>query len=533
MNEKKINNTSTNYDYFSLIFLTFTCLNIFWMCNLRIYPFIDVPNHLALATIIKFYGEATNAFKQYYSIDMFLKPNTFHPLFCGLNIFPSIEIGNKIFYCLYVLLFPLSVLLIIKKLNGNKWFSILSFLLIYNFNVMWGFVGFTISIPFILFLLYFLIDSQYSNNLWNKAVLAILFIILFFMHALACIFSLFFFFVFCLYYHRTSLLKILKESIVTIPALVLITQWWVIESVTRSSAENYYNKSILNFIIHYYQTEYFKYLKYRGNLFFLDNYFLYDGLTGRFISFLFVLFIIIISLYQLILNRKALYNDFMNKKNEPALIFMACSFFCYLIIPLELPDYSLLSERFSVFCLISIIILGSVISPKKPKKMKIFIIYLVCSLHFILWSDYFYDFQKENYFFTKNLFPENSKNKKLAGLIYDNNFRGNPIYSHFMDYYIVWKNGIASVRFIDAKSFAVRRKVSKELLPPYFEWGDDGAEYDGRYANMDYILVRGRLDKKLSSYLEDFKLVKAVSEWSLYERKTLLNLSLKSVQKVL
>ena len=117
---------------------------------------------------------------------------------------------------------------------------------------------------------------------------------------------------------------------------------------------------------------------------------------------------------------------------------------------------------------------------------------------------------------------------KLAGLIYDNKFRGAPVYFNFMNYYVIWKNGIASIRFIDAKSFAVSRKVSKELLPLYFEWVDDGLEYDGRYANMDYILVRGNLDKKLSSYLEHFKLVKEVEKWSLYERKTLLNPSLNS-----
>ena len=93
---------------------------------------------------------------------------------------------------------------------------------------------------------------------------------------------------------------------------------------------------------------------------------------------------------------------------------------------------------------------------------------------------------------------------RLSGLIYDNKFKGTPVYSHFMDYYVVWKHGIVSTRFIDAKSFAVRRKASRELLPPFFEWVDDGFEYDGRYANMDYILVRGKLDKKLLHIVDQF-----------------------------
>ena len=52
----------------------------------------------------------------------------------------------------------------------------------------------------------------------------------------------------------------------------------------------------------------------------------------------------------------------------------------------------------------------------------------------------------------------------MAGLIYDCEFRKRHIYENFTDYYIVWKQGIATTRVIDDRSFPVMRKASKETV---------------------------------------------------------------------
>jgi hypothetical protein len=143
----------------------------------------------------------------------------------------------------------------------------------------------------------------------------------------------------------------------------------------------------------------------------------------------------------------------------------------------------------------------------------------VCLVHFVLWADCFSDFEKENRFFTKNIFPSNTEGKKIAALIYDYRFREISVYDNFVDYYIVWRKGIATTRCIDEKSFPVRRKASKESLPPYIKWVGKHNNYDGRYADMDYILVRGELPKEAKGYMVNFKTVKKEGEWVLYERK--------------
>ncbi len=114
-----------------------------------LFPFVDLPNHLAEASIFK-YHEPGNLIGQYYTPTPWYFPNTFHTVFCSL--FPSVEWGNKIFHILCIVTLQLSVFLVIKELHGNPWYGLLAILFTYNYNVSFGFVGFAVSIPVLMFL---------------------------------------------------------------------------------------------------------------------------------------------------------------------------------------------------------------------------------------------------------------------------------------------------------------------------------------------------------------------------------------------
>lgn len=512
--EKEAKTTVIKNKLFLAIFSMFMGLHLFLMGTLRIYPFVDLPNHLARATIFRFYGEPTNQFAEYYSIDTFLKSNIFHLLFCSLKIFPSVEFGDKVFYCLYVVFLPLSALLVIRKLGGNPWFSVLSFLVLYNYNVSWGFVGFTISIPFVLLLFYFLLNDLYSDRIWIKAIVTALFLLLFFIHALATLFSLLIFFLYCLHRHRDSPIRALKESIVTIPVLILMILWW--------SNPSHSGPSTWGFLLDYYKNEYIQTILWRTRLLYQDNFHLYDGILGKSIGLLFSLFVIVPTFLRLVSCWKYFSHAVRNSRLTLSYLFVLASLFCCLFLPNRIPGFIILNRRFSVFFLISIIILGSIISSKKLHPVRIFSICAVCLLHFVLWSGYLSDFEKENYLFTKHVFPDNSEGKKLAGLVYDFQFRGQPIYIHFPNYYIIWNQGIASTCIVDYRlGSLIRRKAGQESLPAYLgmEWVGMRNNYDGRYANMDYVLVRGQVPKAVVGYLQSFKLSKSEAEWLLFERE--------------
>ncbi len=135
---------------FPAIFAAFVLLHLGLLATQRLYPFVDLPNHLASATIVREIHDPSSELSRYYGVEKFPQPNTMFPYYCRLEIFPSVEIATRAFFCLYAILLPVAVLLIVRKAGGNQWFSLLSFPLLYNVNVTWGFVGFLFSIPLVL-----------------------------------------------------------------------------------------------------------------------------------------------------------------------------------------------------------------------------------------------------------------------------------------------------------------------------------------------------------------------------------------------
>ncbi|MFO7889843.1 MAG: hypothetical protein R6V04_05840, partial [bacterium] len=82
---------------FYTLFIGFIIINAVIMIQIRLLPFIDLPQHLAYATIFKHIGEPGNAFDQFFEFDsMFLKYNTFHVIFTSLNVWSTVEIGNSL-----------------------------------------------------------------------------------------------------------------------------------------------------------------------------------------------------------------------------------------------------------------------------------------------------------------------------------------------------------------------------------------------------------------------------------------------------
>ena len=486
---------------FLIVFVIFICLHIILMLNMRLFPFVDVPHHLASAEILRDY----DSFADYFSLEIFLKPNLFHFLFCGLHIFPSVEIANKIYFCLYIILFSFSIYLAIKKLGGNPWFSILAFVVIYNISVCAGFVGFFMAIPFVLIVFYFRIDEDFT--VWKKIAVALFLVLLYFVHALAALFAIFLYVSLSIYQNRKSLRNLFPDMLVVIPVLWLIQNWWFSDA---SESE----QSILSFLVDHYRTEFINTYLQRIQIFYFDNSHLFEGSLGIFIGLFFSLVIIIPVIVYLIKKKDIIKTE----KIIPVLIFVFCSLFCYLFLPTRLPGFFILYHRFSTFILISMIILGSLLC-QKPNKKLIILILSVSLFHLILSTSYFYNFHKENKGFTKDFLPDSSTGARVAGLIYDYKYRGRPVYIHYPNYYIIWKKGIAATTLAEYRFYPViRRKVGPEKLPFYDEWAPGENRYDGRYRDMEYILVRGTIPEKDKKYFTNFEKIRSVPNWSLYEK---------------
>ena len=230
----------------------------------RLYPFTDLPNHLAEATIHRDYGDAQNSFDEFYAIDVAFRPNTFHILFGGLRIFPGAEAANRALFGLYVVLLPCSVLLLLRRLGGNEWFSLLSFPLLYNFNISWGFIGFAYAIPFVLLLLWLAAGDSEKRSSLRWLGVAVLFVIIYLMHALAVVFALLVFVTFTIWRHRRSARAAVANMSAALPVGAVLLVWWRVLAPHT-------DVSTLDHLLSYYRERYVTVITHRAGVLIADN----------------------------------------------------------------------------------------------------------------------------------------------------------------------------------------------------------------------------------------------------------------------
>ena len=80
---------------FMWAFLILAAAHVFLMAAPRLYPFTDLPNHLAEATVARDLDNASSEFHDYYAVRNFPVANSFHLRFCRSGLFPSVEVANR------------------------------------------------------------------------------------------------------------------------------------------------------------------------------------------------------------------------------------------------------------------------------------------------------------------------------------------------------------------------------------------------------------------------------------------------------
>ncbi len=460
---------------FGWVFILLTVCYVGLFLNQTLYPFVDLPNHLAEAAIYKLSN--SSIFNNFYHVSGGIEPNSLHYIF--ISLFNDIEKGNKLYYALCAISLPVFTFLLIKRLGGNWEFSVLSLLLIFNYNVSFGFAGFTLAIPLVLSVFYLLC----INKPWSKIFLSFVLVLLFFTHILGLLFSLFLIAAIALLKSK-SIKEGAGQIWFAIPVLFLLFIW-------HSSAFKG-EQSTLSFLLDYYTKNYFPELYLRSKILVFDNFALADGYLGVLIA-LFFSVAILLPFFMGLLSEKISYLRLKNfyEMNRPASIFLFVSLVCFFGLPSELPGQGILYQRFSVLLLIAIIIVGSILYTKPLSNVHRVVLVAVVFFHGILWYDYLSKFDNENSSFSASLFNSIPKNKILGGVMVDYKYRGRPVYIHFANYYIVWNHGIATTKVIDYRFGSIKRTTSKDILPEYQEWSGTTGLIPDEYKNLDYLLLRG------------------------------------------
>lgn len=511
------------WSLFALLLFLHSCL----ILSIHYFPFADVPNHLAEAIVYKLYSSASNDFSKYYELNYFMYPNTFHLFFFSLPIFSDVEIANKIAHLLIVASLPLLVLLIITELKGNKWFAVASFVLVYGFNLTFGFTGNALANNVVLLILWLWLRSvdEHRHHAAMMLGIATLLATVYFLHAMMALFSLLMVFSFIAYRYRANFKGLVTHAFVLVPLGLLVVYWWFFLQHSAESTTGYRNEDVstLQSMKRYYAGEFLQTYKWRLMFLFADNYHLFADnagyLTGALLSFILIVPLLYV-IYQIVLNKKRAVEvvpALQDNKFVYIIILFVVAAVCFFLLPKRIPGQEPIYERFCTILLLSILFIGSKVFQENNRVFAI-AAGVVAVVHLGLWGQYFQQFDRENQNFVE-LLPQD-KTKVLSYLNYDPPFRGSMVYDQFQNYFIVRKQGIATSKIIDFRFGMIRRKESGGLPTQ----GDiyRGASPRELMKRADYLLVRGvptPAHQHILDSLGTFSEVKSQGKWHLLERQ--------------
>ena len=211
-----------------------------------------------------------------------------------------------------------------------------------------------------------------------------------------------------------------------------------------------------------------------------------------------------------------------------ALAYLAAGLFCWFLLPNELPDQAFIYQRYSVHVMLALVVIASLLVPGRIAPAAVAAGGLaVCVLTGALWADYFRDFRLETADFTPDILPPGGHRAVLAGMVFSIRFRGHPTVPHLPSYYIVWRQGISTMHFADARFGNVRRKVGFAELPRNMDYLSNYYDlprselpavdhYDGRFRNVEYLLVRGLIPDEIRPQFVQFVPVRSQGTWTLF-----------------
>ncbi|MCP5462781.1 MAG: hypothetical protein H7A34_06355 [bacterium] len=560
-NIKKI--TSETYLFYA-VFVSLALLYIWGITRQRLFPFVDLPDHLAAATIYRYYSDSQTLFKSFYELNTFLKPNVFHLMFCSLPVFASVEVANKVYLCIYAIVFPLSTLIAIRYCKGNKWFALLSFLMLYNFNVMWGFMGYMMAVP--LFIITYVSIVRYVNksNISYAVISMGMMVLLFFVHVQIAVFAAGMLFAVIIFSYRRAVVAGFRKLWIAVPSLFLILFWW-----HSNGGEKKYGGT-LSYLIWYWLNEFLRVLHKRWNLCIIDNAFLFD-FQHLDLALIFTLPIIAFGLHFFLFYGIQGIRHMLPQEGKAFALLLGISMVCFFILPHGIPDQYYVYERFSVIFFLAFIIILSVLYErlKKTDSMHSFSvgrllvsIFIICvcgkllSFQFRIWivalssvavgcawfwiryewikkvlfltlvvihahlyNHSFSTFNNNNEKFTPDFFSALSIGEPFTAAIYEIAYKSLPAYIHFPSYYVVWNKGNARMSITDFR-FATIRLRKAVSLPPYEEWVGIHPEIDlSMYDGARYIFTRGIYPSSAQNFFSAYQIVNMQGEYRIYEKK--------------
>src|SRR5688572_4460763 len=110
-------------------------------------PMTDLPQHLAVASILEHHDDARFGFAEHYVVDWWRTPYVLPYALClAFGKLMPLELAMHVVVFLSVIAYPLAVLALLRVAGKPAWFALLAVPLVYNRAFFWGFINFNLSL---------------------------------------------------------------------------------------------------------------------------------------------------------------------------------------------------------------------------------------------------------------------------------------------------------------------------------------------------------------------------------------------------
>ncbi|MFH1751752.1 MAG: hypothetical protein ABH821_02340 [archaeon] len=478
MTEKKL--------YYVMIVLIVLALLPVWVFKTPVM--LDYSNLLVRAHIVNNYDSVIH-YQEDFNLNLLPTPNVLtDSIVIILNQIMPLTMAGKILLSIVIILFPLSILYFLKKVNPEKqWLALFAFLLTYNHFLALGLVNYLLA-----FLLGFIILGYYWSHRKklepkNMATLAVLNLAMFFSHLFA--FGIFFLaLMFLSFVEKKNLKQSLKAFLTFIPSFLLLGFFWV--SANAKSPITFYD----NFLLEKAKNIATSFISYN---------ILIEGLI--------LIVPAIIFLYLLLRTLK----QGKSLLKNPFFLLSIFLFLLFLITPAQFgvirPDKRIVLPLFFV----SLAFISVKINEKLKKVFQLTLIFFTVLMlvnTMLVFSEY--NKRADDYIEVLNAIPENQLLfvKSFDGL----NERIN-IYSSLWGYYAIEKNGRRPTMF--ASEFQIigfKNDVGHFIGPPDNELTEFGCDY------YDFVVVGGFNEEYLNKINPCYEIVLEKDNIFLLKNKRLI-----------
>lgn len=480
--------------------------------RLETYPFTDLPNHLSEAYLFRVLSNPNDPLHSFYRNEITIfTPGTLQTVFCAQ--FHDVEVGNRVFYSIYMIVLLLGTVLLVRQVKGDLWIALLSTLLFYNFSTMFGFCTYTMALSLLLVAVMALLKFNAKPTLTRSLVLSGLVLLLYYCHILVFFFSLVVFAA-IINLQRNFTRKHLFGIVALVPGVVIMFVW-----INNSASFRY---STFDFLSYYYREEYVETLAFRlSRIFSIDNP-VVAGNGGELFSMAMSLPVFVGLIAGLVTHKSdASEEPGVKKARQSAELFLIVAILCYLFAPNRLPEWSYFYERFSVIFLLGTIWVLSFILPRKALPLARVCVAILVIVHSVVWYRYFSEFKVAAKPFRTLLYRNpDAVGRSLAAIIADHDFRGTSAFIHYQNYQLVWNGGVVPAKFLEYRFHLFGRR-NPEVLPDYHEW--ESVARTGwlvnKYKKMDLILCRGSDALGDSVASKGYELLQRDDEWMLFRKK--------------